>query len=688
MVRKARAEFEITAENRTSRALNEARRGLEGMEASAARVSSVLARVAVPVAAVAGIGKLATEYSRAVDPVIQLEQRIRTATKATGDFEEVYAALVATAAATGSEMASTVDVFQSISRIRDDIGVTNAEAIAFTRTIQQLGAIGGSSTEDMSNGLRQLSQALAGGVVRSEEFQSILDGMPEVTARIAQGLDITQGELRQMVLDGRLLAEDVMQTILDQSAGINEEFERMPESFGRSATKLSVAWDQLLLTIEEATGIQSKMADGLGDLADTILAIAGSTQDRKELEEQEAQLYAQLVSKKQEQVRLEERAVELAEQGGAAWITVAPSIEAGLAKLRGEIPELEDDLANLQARIADLKDAETKPPGRTKDGAKADAPESEAARREREEAARRAQEDADRAAERAAMEAERDAERVARVVEMFDQIHMARLSAEDREIELAEMRLDRQLADLERERRMLEEHGLLTEELKQGFRDAEVDAEAEKAARIAEIVEQAQQKQTDETTKGFGKHQRLAKGVLEWDKANWSSRADFALGTVQAMTAGLAQENEVLFRLNQAAGIANAIVSTSVGVTKALELGPKGIPLAAIIAAAGAAEIATIGATSFGGGSARGSGTLSGVPSEAGAPFQQQSTQQSIPDILERDQNAGTRTLRIEFGGSDGEIAQAMTNQLRIKLDEEDAVLFGPNSRQALELKT
>ena len=61
----------------------------------------------------------------------------------------------------------------------------------------------------------------------------------------------------------------------------------------------------------------------------------------------------------------------------------------------------------------------------------------------------------------------------------------------------------------------------------------------------------------------------------------------------------MAKHNRKAFELNKAFAIANAIVNTAQGVSKALTLGPIGIPLAVAIGALGVAQVATIAKTKY-----------------------------------------------------------------------------------------
>ncbi|MDZ7870786.1 MAG: tape measure protein [Rheinheimera sp.] len=103
-----------------------------------------------------------------------LQQRIRTATAETNDYNTVSAEMYAIAQRNGAALAPTVELFQRLSTSRKDLKATNAQMLDFTDAVQKLGVIGGSSTTALEAGLMQLSQGLSGGVLRAEEFNSLL----------------------------------------------------------------------------------------------------------------------------------------------------------------------------------------------------------------------------------------------------------------------------------------------------------------------------------------------------------------------------------------------------------------------------------------------------------------------------------------------------------------------------------
>ena len=102
------------------------------------------------------------------------------------------------------------------------------------------------------------------------------------------------------------------------------------------------------------------------------------------------------------------------------------------------------------------------------------------------------------------------------------------------------------------------------------------------------------------------------KKIEEDDKEAEAKKAELkalALGAIKSIADSLSKGNEKeqkkAFQINKAISIGSAIQNTATGVTKALAIGgPAGFVTGALVAAAGAAQIATIAKTKFNGGDA------------------------------------------------------------------------------------
>ncbi len=262
----------------------EAAEGLKNVKEKSDLAGDSFNSLKTAIAAVFTIGA-ATKALTLADNFNILQQRIKTATKASGDFKKVSEEVFKISQKNGTALQTNVELFQSLARVAPELGATTNEMLTLTDAVGKLGVIGGASTEAMKNGILQFTQGLAAGTFRAEEFNSILDNIPEVAARIAGGMGLSFGELRKLVLEGELLSKDVFSVLLSQSKDIAEEFASMPLTLERATTNLENSVLKALGSIDQQIGATTTLAgvinqlgtslEGLADHSDAIVNVGG-----------------------------------------------------------------------------------------------------------------------------------------------------------------------------------------------------------------------------------------------------------------------------------------------------------------------------------------------------------------------------------------------------------------------------
>lgn len=204
----------------------------------------------------------------AADNMSQLNARIERLTGSAATASQTMQSLMRISSATGGSLQDTAKLWETLSTALRDTGATNGQVIQLTETLQKIGRIGGSSTEEMANALRQFGQSISSGTVRAEEFNSILEQMPELARQIAAGMGVSIGELRQLMLDGKLTAEDALNAIQKQTGSVNAEFEKLPRTLSQANTALTNSFLSMIDSVNQATGAST----GLVAVIDSMTA--------------------------------------------------------------------------------------------------------------------------------------------------------------------------------------------------------------------------------------------------------------------------------------------------------------------------------------------------------------------------------------------------------------------------------
>ncbi|HCR2146127.1 TPA: tape measure protein [Enterobacter kobei] len=211
----------------------------------------------------------------AADNMSQLNARIERLTGSAAAASQTMQSLMRISSATGGSLQDTEKLWETLSTALRDTGATNGQIIQLTETLQKIGRIGGSSSEEMANALRQFGQSISSGTVRAEEFNSILEQMPELARQIAVGMGVSIGELRQLMMDGKLTAEDALNAIQKQTGSVNAEFEKLPRTLSQANTALTNSFLSMIDSVNQATGASQGMVAVIDSLTAAIDRLAG-----------------------------------------------------------------------------------------------------------------------------------------------------------------------------------------------------------------------------------------------------------------------------------------------------------------------------------------------------------------------------------------------------------------------------
>nr|WP_072061328.1 tape measure protein [Enterobacter quasiroggenkampii] len=227
---------------------------------------------AIAVSQVVDYGK---RFLEAADAMSQMQARIERLTGSAAAATQTMQGLMRISSATGGSLQDTAKLWETLSTALRDTGATNGQIIQLTETLQKIGRIGGSSTEEMANALRQFGQSISSGTIRAEEFNSILEQMPELARQIAAGMGVSIGELRQLMLDGKLTAEDALNAIQKQTGSVNAEFEKLPRTLAQANNALTNSFLSMIDSVNQATGASSGMVTVIDSLTAALDRLAG-----------------------------------------------------------------------------------------------------------------------------------------------------------------------------------------------------------------------------------------------------------------------------------------------------------------------------------------------------------------------------------------------------------------------------
>ena len=262
---------------RSSKAVDGLTSSADSAGRSMSGFKSVLSGVAsaISVALIIDYGKA---FLTVADNITQLQSRITRLSTDAATAMSTFETLTAIASTTGASLRDTAKLWEAMTSALKGTGATNTQILALTDTLQKIGRVGGSSTEEMANALRQFGQSISSGTVRAEEFNSILEQMPELARQIGAGMGLSMGQLRQAMLEGKLSAQDALNAIMKQSSSVNDEFSKLPRTMDQASNSLTISLQNLIGKMNEAMGASATMVKVIDSISAAIDRLSGKTE--------------------------------------------------------------------------------------------------------------------------------------------------------------------------------------------------------------------------------------------------------------------------------------------------------------------------------------------------------------------------------------------------------------------------
>lgn len=250
--------------------------GVAGMATAAdqagRKVGTMTSAVNASKAAIAGYVGL--QGARALvsmsDQYTNISGRLKLATSGQQAFAIAQAEVFAISQRTSTALESTATLYGRLAQATAEYGLTQQRQLALTQTINRTFAISGASADAASNTITQFTQALAGGVLRAEEFNSVIENSPRLAKALADGLGVGMGQLRKMVNDGGISVDQLVKALEGQAGAIEKEFNTIPLTVERAMVQLRNSITQFVGEGSRQLGAGSALADGVAFLANNL----------------------------------------------------------------------------------------------------------------------------------------------------------------------------------------------------------------------------------------------------------------------------------------------------------------------------------------------------------------------------------------------------------------------------------
>ncbi|EPC6177835.1 tape measure protein [Serratia marcescens] len=238
---------------------------------STEKAFSSLSRVAVSLSAALSVQQVA-QYANAW---VDVNNKLVNAVRPSEQLADVTQRVFDISQETRSGLESTATLYGRLERATRSAGTSTEDLAKLTMTINKGLVVSGATAEEASSTMIQLSQALASGVLRGEEFNSISENGSRLAVALADSLGVTVGQLRAMAAEGKLTTDVVVKGLLSQGDVIAKEFGNTIQTMGQA---FQIAGNNITKFIGESTSVQSGLKvfnDAVVSLSENVDVAAG-----------------------------------------------------------------------------------------------------------------------------------------------------------------------------------------------------------------------------------------------------------------------------------------------------------------------------------------------------------------------------------------------------------------------------
>ncbi len=214
--------------NRTSQSVNNTERSMQSLSKVAAALTGYLS-----VSMVASYSEAWTELNNKLSNSVRASESLIDVTQRVFDISQ----------ATRSSLDATATLYARLERGTREYNTSAEDLAKLTSIINQGFIVSGATAQEAEKAIIQLSQGIASGVLRGEEFNSVAEQGSRLMVALADSLGVSIGQLRKMAAEGKLTTDVVVKGLLSQGDAIGKEFAKttrtMSQAFQEAGNNLT-----------------------------------------------------------------------------------------------------------------------------------------------------------------------------------------------------------------------------------------------------------------------------------------------------------------------------------------------------------------------------------------------------------------------------------------------------------------
>lgn len=247
----------------TTKQLNNIERSMNSLN----RVSANLFK-----AGIAGFG--VNQLKGFADGYTEIQNKLRLVESASISSSKGLNNVFDIALKTNQSINATSGVYQRFAQNAETLKISQAQIASLTETVSKAVAVSGASAGAADAALTQFGQALGSGILRGDEFNSVMEQTPALAKAIATGLGVTTGELRNMAKEGKLTMDVLVPALERAKESVDDQFNTRILTISAAFENLNTSTVKWIGELDKSTGASEAFAKAINEIANHLTVVA------------------------------------------------------------------------------------------------------------------------------------------------------------------------------------------------------------------------------------------------------------------------------------------------------------------------------------------------------------------------------------------------------------------------------
>lgn len=223
-------------------------------------------------AGVAGFG--VSQLKGFADGYTEIQNKLRLVESASISSAKGLSNVFDIALKTNQSINATSGVYQRFAQNAETLKISQAQIASLTETVSKAVAVSGASAGAADAALTQFGQALGSGILRGDEFNSVMEQTPALAKAIATGLGVTTGELRNMAKEGKLTMDVLVPALERAKESVDDQFNTRILTISAAFENLNTSTVKWIGELDKSTGASEAFAKAINEIANHLTIVA------------------------------------------------------------------------------------------------------------------------------------------------------------------------------------------------------------------------------------------------------------------------------------------------------------------------------------------------------------------------------------------------------------------------------